>query len=308
MRRESGIGSRESVGMPTLSIISTMSGPSHSPRRSRAAFTLVEMLVVVLIMALLIGLLVRTLGGAGRQSDKAVTLARIERVKAALEEFYAEYGQYPPVPFYKPSPPLPDTGEDTYYDESGNKQTYDRIQPVYMEFPVKYTMDDEFSGVNYLDTWPKASDATDSSATRLFTLGLVSFLVKRYDTVTNESFWFRTNLRAFNDTAQWDHFTETTEIKDSPRDINAIARWEPFLEGVLDDDNKGMDSLPRGPNPNSTAGTTHVNSAKTIKDAWGQHLRYESLPPHQSYKLYSIGPNKRDEQGRGDDIGVTMNH
>lgn len=243
------------------------------------------MLVVVLIMALLVGLLVRTLGGAGTSSDKAVTQAKVEKVKAALEEFFAEYGQYPPVPFY--------TEKDmTYYDEKGNVQTHDKIQPMYMEFPVEWGGPmAEFSGTAKLSAWQ--GDASATPARRLFTFGVASFLVPRYQTVTNGSHYFKINKTALTtqDNKQWGTYTPA-QI-DQPRDLNACARWAPFLDGAIstNDFNRG----------------THINLCLNFRDAWNQDLRYESLPPHQSYKLWSRGPNKKDEEGRVDDIGVFMN-
>ncbi len=241
MSRESGVGSRESIGM------------SRSPRRGRAAFTLVEMLVVVLIMALLIGILVRTLGGAGAQSDKAVTLAKIEKTKAAIEEFFAEYGQYPPVPFYEED-------DMTYYDpvytgnDSVNRKSYGSIQPVYMEYPMQYAGEmADLSGTAFLDAWP---NVTKSVVDRLFTLGLTSFLFPRYETVKNNSSYFKMNATAFNKTKQWTFFTPAAIDQD--RDKKAAKRWEPFLDDVV---GGGEYSRPNNTSP------THVNGGQTIRDA-----------------------------------------
>ena len=267
--------------LSTVSILSTKELPL--PHRRRCGFTLVEMLVVVLIMALLVGLLIRTLGGAGEQSDKAVTHARVEKLKAALEEFYAEYGQYPPVPFYE-------EGSMTYYDDKGHAQTYTKIQPIYMEYPMQWTgKDANLSGTAKLQAWGNVAYAPPK--TRLFTFGLVSFLVPRYETLTEKSEYFDGNTQVLGQTAQWHFFTPSPE--DQKRDLNAIERWKPFLDGVI----SGSES----------ARETHVNDKQTIVDAWDRELRYESLPPHQSYKLWSKGRNGKDEEGRGDDIGVFMN-
>ena len=237
-------------------------------------FTLVEMLVVVLIMALLIGLMVRTLGGAGTRADVAATQAKIEKVKAALEEFFAEYGQSPPVPFYGDS------------------------QPVYFEYPVEYPGKNAiWSGTAYLEAY---NQNTDDEAKRLFTLGLMAFLLPRYDTVYNGSGWFIINNSKLYNHEQWKHLTPTEY--DIQRDLDAYHRWKPFLDGVVSDG-----EYRRGPKPDKDEGTTHINAGKTLKDSWDQELHYESLPPHQSYKLWSSGPNKKNEGGGGDDIGVLIN-
>ncbi len=255
-----------------LSIISILSTTSAF-RSRRRGFTLVEMLVVVLIMALLMGLLIRTLGGAGGQADRAATQAKIEKVKAALEEFFAEYGQYPPVPFYE------------------------GIQPVRLEYPMEYTGKwKKWSGTDFLDAY---NEKTDDPAKRLFTLGLVAFLKPRYETVKAGSPYFNDNVSQLYKNKQWNSYTPS-QI-DQERDLNAVKRWEPFLDGVIG--GPRGDGFHRG---GTDQNPHHVNGGQTIYDSWDHELHYESLPPHQSYKIWSDGPNKTDEKGGGDDIGVFM--
>lgn len=66
----------------------------HSPSRTRA-FTLVEMLIVITIIALLAAL---TLGGytyAMRSSKRRVTTGTFEAIKLALERYNSEFGEFP---------------------------------------------------------------------------------------------------------------------------------------------------------------------------------------------------------------------
>jgi prepilin-type N-terminal cleavage/methylation domain-containing protein len=249
--------------------------PSRPLRRRRGGFTLIEMLVVVLIMALLMGLLVRHMRNADDRANRAATENTIEKVKAAIEEFFAEYGQYPPVPFYK---------------EAGDV----RRQPIYFEFPMQYTTPPyppemvPLSGTQYIGAEDLNPLSDPDLTQRLFTLGLVSFLVPRYGTVIDKSPWFAANPSGFSDpNEQWMFHTPSAD--DQPRDLAAIARWAPFLEGVIQ------------PAPeadmthfNALLGRTWINQGLTIKDAWGAPLRYESVPPHQSYKLWSDNPNMND--------------
>lgn len=63
--------------------------------RRSTAFTLVEMLIVLSIIALLAGL---TLGGytyAMRSSKRKLTTGTFEAVKSALEDYRTEFGEYP---------------------------------------------------------------------------------------------------------------------------------------------------------------------------------------------------------------------
>jgi prepilin-type N-terminal cleavage/methylation domain-containing protein len=252
---------------------SSVPTPSRPLRRRRGGFTLIEMLVVVLIMALLMGLLVRHMRNADDRARRAATTKTIEQVSAALEEFFAEYGQYPPVPIY----------------------AGDGCQPVYFEFPMQYLPPDPrapLSGTPHL-THPIINSTNCINPTpeqRLFTLGLVSFLVPRYETVMKNSSLYFTTLDKFttgagiNKNAQW--IFHTPSLGDQPRDLAAIARWTPFLDGV-----RQSGSWMR---TNTTVGVQWLNQGFTITDAWGAPLRYESVPPHQSYKLWSDNPNMKD--------------
>jgi prepilin-type N-terminal cleavage/methylation domain-containing protein len=262
MRQKSEVRNQDGVGS------SSAPTPSRSLRRRRGGFTLIEMLVVVLIMALLMGLLVRHMSNADDRANRAATTKTIEQVSAALEEFFAEYGQYPPVPVY----------------------AGDGWQPIYFEFPVEYLPPDpragppDLSGTQYIGALNPFSDPTLDQ--RLFTLGLVSFLVPRYGTVIANSPWFGANPDAFKDpNAQW-NFHTPSQI-DQPRDLAAIARWAPFLEGVIQ-------PSPGMTHSNALLGRTWINQGFTIRDAWGDALRYESVPPHQSYRLWSGNSKMND--------------
>ncbi|MBM4164950.1 MAG: prepilin-type N-terminal cleavage/methylation domain-containing protein [Lentisphaerae bacterium] len=230
-------------------------------RRRRSGFTLIEMLVVVLIMALLMGLLVRYMRGSEDRANRAATAKTIEQVSAALEEFFAEYGQYPPVPVY-----------------SG-----DGGQPIYFEFPMQYVPPDPrvaLSGTEFLD-YPDFEVTDPPLNLRLFTLGLVSFLLPRYDTVVSVSSYFASNRPAFwtdSGESQWAFYTPS-QI-DQPRDLAAIARWKPFLDGVIQSASFSRTNA-------APVGRVWLNQGFTILDAWGDPLRYQSIPPHQSYRIWS---------------------
>lgn len=69
--------------------------PSFSLRRSTAAFTLIELLTVMAIIAILASILIPTTSGARVAADKARTRAQFSQWGAAFESFRQEYGQYP---------------------------------------------------------------------------------------------------------------------------------------------------------------------------------------------------------------------
>jgi type II secretory pathway pseudopilin PulG len=227
------------------------------------------MLVVVLIMALLMGLLVRHMRNADDRANRAATAKTIEQVSAALEEFFAEYGQYPPVPVY-----------------SG-----DGVQPIYFEFPMEYLPPDPraaLSGTPFL-LYPDFDINSPPLDLRLFTLGLVSFLWPRYATVTGNSPYFAANPGMFREGSpqqpQWAFYTPSQIDQD--RDLAAIARWRPFLDGVIQRASWMRTNA-------APVGRAWLNQGFTILDAWGAPLRYESIPPHQSYRLWSDNPNMSD--------------
>lgn len=80
-------------------------------------------------------------------------------------------------------------------------------------------------------------------------------------------------------------------------------RWQHYLEDV---DGTGL--IPMS-NKSSSAFTWvfWTNAAHYINDAWGRSLYYKAEPPdYQRYRLWSAGPNGVNENGGGDDIGVTF--
>lgn len=63
--------------------------------RRRRSFTLIEMLVVVLVIAILAGIVFKLGAIVGNRSARARTINRLEHVKQCLEEYYKIYGEYP---------------------------------------------------------------------------------------------------------------------------------------------------------------------------------------------------------------------
>lgn len=65
------------------------------PRRP-GGFTLVELLVVIVILAILVGLLVPVIAGAVNRANDAQVKADVENLASALTRFQTEYGDLPP--------------------------------------------------------------------------------------------------------------------------------------------------------------------------------------------------------------------
>lgn len=66
-------------------------------RGERSAFTLVELMTVVAIIAVLIGLVVGVAGYASRKAAVSRAQADLEKIRAAVEEHRAIYGEVPRV-------------------------------------------------------------------------------------------------------------------------------------------------------------------------------------------------------------------
>jgi prepilin-type N-terminal cleavage/methylation domain-containing protein len=64
--------------------------------RSRSAFSLVELLVVIMIIAILIALIVPALNGVRRRAQVAEVTAEINKIDAAITQFKSDFGVEPP--------------------------------------------------------------------------------------------------------------------------------------------------------------------------------------------------------------------
>jgi len=62
-----------------------------------SAFTLIELLTVIAVMAILAGILIPVTGGVIRQSNIAASKARLWQYVTAIENFRSEYNYYPTV-------------------------------------------------------------------------------------------------------------------------------------------------------------------------------------------------------------------
>ncbi|HMN42313.1 MAG TPA: type II secretion system protein GspG [Phycisphaerales bacterium] len=85
---------------------------TQRPRRTEAsAFTLLEMMLVVMIMGVLIGIAAWNIIGQGDKARRAATIATMKNVEGMLKTYNLDYGVYPPtidalVPKYTEKKPV----------------------------------------------------------------------------------------------------------------------------------------------------------------------------------------------------------
>lgn len=63
----------------------------------RAAFTLIELLTVIAIIAILMGLLMSALGGAKDQARRTEAAATVRNIVNACKSYANDYGKFPPI-------------------------------------------------------------------------------------------------------------------------------------------------------------------------------------------------------------------
>ena len=68
------------------------------PLRPQFAFTLVELLTVIAIIAVLMGLLFPAIGGAKDNARRAEAGTMVRNIVNASKSYFNDYGKYPPIP------------------------------------------------------------------------------------------------------------------------------------------------------------------------------------------------------------------
>jgi prepilin-type N-terminal cleavage/methylation domain-containing protein len=242
--------------------------------KNHAAFTLIEMMVVVTIIGILIAGVFRLMGAAGENNKKAVTIARMQRLQNALSGFYAEYGTYPPVGLYGSPDPFgtgrTDDFEDTLpstLDVQGRSACWAaKAQPMAFEFPNGQDLDTFVNmqyqsigviGINQV-LGQNAADSTeqDWKKIKMFKFGLLSYLLPRVTVVgflgDNESTWPDGDQASvpklnFYKSRQWTRNNPAPNVQNADdrevikvlrsqrqKENSACARWMPNFERIID--------------------------------------------------------------------------
>jgi prepilin-type N-terminal cleavage/methylation domain-containing protein len=83
------------------------------PRQSVLAFTLIELLTVITIIAILMGLLFPAIGIVKDQARKAEAKAAVAQIAASVKQYYTEYGKYPVADYVTGTPADLKLGDQT---------------------------------------------------------------------------------------------------------------------------------------------------------------------------------------------------
>jgi prepilin-type N-terminal cleavage/methylation domain-containing protein len=71
--------------------------PTHETTKERRAFTLMELLVVLVIIMILVGLVLPAIKGSILKAEQARARETISQLTGAMKSFYADNGQWPTI-------------------------------------------------------------------------------------------------------------------------------------------------------------------------------------------------------------------
>ena len=94
--------------------------PSSGVRRPSGAFTLVELLVVIVVLSILAGITIPVSRYAIDRAKKARQKVMLERIRAALDDYRSVYGEYPITP-------LTNTSGDVINHAEAAKHYWDNV-------------------------------------------------------------------------------------------------------------------------------------------------------------------------------------
>lgn len=237
---------------------------------SRRAFTLLELMVVLVIIGILMASVFKLFSAVSENSRKAQTKARMERLQNAISGFYSSYGTYPPVPSTY-SYPDPMNASDDRGAQGGEKIPWSgdhkadaalwasRSQPVAFEYPYPQTYD-EFINEKFRDqqirtaneVYGNAGSIKESSWTevKMFKFGLMSFLLPRVTLIgipaDKTPFGKDQPKEGFYGSKQWSEHNQTSrtgvgsadKLRNALRnqrelELRECAKWLPNLEGLV---------------------------------------------------------------------------
>jgi prepilin-type N-terminal cleavage/methylation domain-containing protein len=276
-----------------FSILNSQFSIRRWQHRRRSGFTLIEMLVVIVIIVILMGVVFKLSKGAMDKATYAKEAKRLAILRTLIEEFYAEYGIYPPVPEYHFKK------DYMHYADcfpANEKPKYASIQPV--DFTGAYPKTGDSEDLRY---YPGHYSVTKDTDGDYFAFGLMSVFLDR-GKYCNKAFsvagennkdvnrdWRGPNGE-YNDKPEY--VDGQLKVKVPIKDKAFVKRVAPIVAQIYDGNlNVWVDQ----DNGHSKGFTTY------IRDSWGNPYFYISKPPHTTYLVFSAGPDgKVDWKNPGD--------
>jgi general secretion pathway protein G len=139
--------------------------------RTRAGFTMIELMAVLIIMGLLFAVVVRNFAGKTDEARRTTTLANLKLLHSAIQQFKMDTGQYPSedeglIQLIKQPPDLVGWQPGGYLETTelpldgwGNEFIYERYPESGKEFVVKSFGADGVEGGEGLDADLLSTDA-----------------------------------------------------------------------------------------------------------------------------------------------------
>ena len=234
----------------------------------RRSFTLIEMLMVIIIIFMLSLIVFRLMRVLDNRAAMARTVYVLKQLQNALNEYKIEYGIYPPV------------GAVVQYEyESPTNQT-----SWFRTFLAQHNNPQDIAPGSGTCFWtdrgtgcPGGADFPAHQPGELGYTGHPQYpgswhLEYRYGLVAHLDFRSRGQAHWYD--------------RDTSRDSQAKQRWAPFMAGLVGGAGYARHDV------SQVVGTLcrYSNRVDTIRDGFGNEVRYECYAPYTSYRLWATTP------------------
>lgn len=276
---------------------SAQSTAGKAAAERRAGFTLLEILVVIVVMALLMGITFRLVKPTESIRSTASTLKRLQLLNAAIAEYHAEYGIYPPAVAC------------THDNVKGNWGLWPIANSLHHHYCTDNKNKDQYDVGSFVGhTMPYSISKKNVK----FAFGLMSFLIDRR--ISEEKFraiYSGSGTREFFEYFGKGYWYDNSKglpkdgligsadgvyklLAPSDRDANFFKRVKPMLDDLAKEMSGKEYASPNGLERfKSTSFDRPLESILYYSawDSWGNDFIYISPPPHTSYALFSAGPD-----------------
>lgn len=276
--------------------------------RGRGGFTLLEMLVVIVVMAILMGVTFRMMKPSEHARSVSTTVKRLNIAQALIAEYHAEYGIYPPV-----SDPIQykNVTRGLKVDGESNSSDCGYAPGVAAGYLTPTAL-----SRNYLKDF-KPRDPND-----VFCFGLASFFINRLDPeMKNEQASSGNGYGASKNKMFFEEIFGGAGSSELKKFFGRGTHWAKFCKGI-GNESVTAKNLTEKLQPSakdqafykrvrSLAAQVIVNKSEratgetatssgyyyyTMMDAfpqegWGHDLIYICPPPYTSYAIFSAGPD-----------------